>query len=90
MMSNSSRVVTYMTLWSPIGYIEDVINHDCRGAGGTEMCLLGSNKESKGAGSILQRGAPLRKGHQVPVKATDCEIFPPLFQLLDFLLLCSS
>ena len=30
------------------------------------------------------------KGHHVPVKATDGEIFPLLFQLLDFLLLCSS
>ena len=91
MLSNSSRMVTYTTLWSPIGHMEDAINHDCRGAGGKEMCLLGSNKESRGTGSILQRGGgPLRKGHQVPVKATDGEIFPPLFQLLDFLLLCSS
>ena len=32
------------------------------------------------------RGAPPRKGHQVPVKATDGEICPPLFQLLLFLL----
>ena len=30
-------------------------------------------------------GAP-RKGHQVPVKAMDGEIFPPLFHLLLFLL----
>ena len=51
-------MVTYMTLWSPIGYMEDAINHDCRGAGGTEMCLLGFNKESRGLGSILQWGGP--------------------------------
>ena len=31
-------------------------------------------------------GGPPRKGHQVPVKATDGEICPPLFQLLLFLL----
>ena len=31
-------------------------------------------------------GGPPRKGHQVSVKATDGEIFPPLFQLLLFLL----
>ena len=31
-------------------------------------------------------GGPPRKGHQVPVKATDGEIFPPLFHLLLFLL----
>ena len=30
--------------------------------------------------------APLWKGHHVPVKATDGEICPPLFQLLLFLL----
>ena len=58
MLSNSSWMVTYMTPWSPIGYMEDAINHDCRGAGGTEMCLLGSKKEHRGAGSILQRGGP--------------------------------
>ena len=52
-------MVTYTTLCSPIGYIEEAINHDCRGAGGTEMCLLGSNKESRGAGSILQWGGAL-------------------------------
>ena len=83
-------MVTYTTLWSLVGYMEDAINHDCRGAGGTEMCLLGSNKESRGKEAYFNGGAPLRKGHQVPVKATDCEIFPPLLQLLDFLLHCSS
>ena len=31
-------------------------------------------------------GGPLRKGHQVPVKATEGEICPPLFLLLVFLL----
>ena len=31
-------------------------------------------------------GGPLRKGHQVPVKAKDGEICPPPFQLLVFLL----
>ena len=31
-------------------------------------------------------GGPPRKGYQVPVKATDGEICPPLFQLLLFLL----
>ena len=46
-------------LWSAIGYLEDAINHDCRGAGGTEMCLLCSKKERRGAESILQRGGAL-------------------------------
>ena len=50
-----------MTPWSLIGYMEDAITHDCRGAGGTEMCLLGSKNEHRGAGSILQRGDPLGK-----------------------------
>ena len=50
------------------------------------MCLLCSKKERRGAGSILRRGGPPRKGHQVPVKATVGEIFPLLFQLLLFLL----
>ena len=58
MLSNSSRMVTYTTLWSPIGYMEDAINHDCRGTGGTEMCLLGFKKEHREAGIILQRGCP--------------------------------
>ena len=58
MLSNSSQMVTYMMLLSPIGYMEDAINHDCRGARGTEMCLLVSNKEHRGAGSILWRGGP--------------------------------
>ena len=31
-------------------------------------------------------GGPPRKGHQVPVKATEGEICPPPFQLLVFLL----
>ena len=85
-MSNSSQMIPYTTLWSPKGYMEDVINHDYRGVRGTEMCLLGSNKERRGAGSILWRGGPPRKGHQVPVKATEGEICPPPFQLLVFLL----
>ena len=50
------------------------------------MGLLCSKKERRGAGSILRGGGPPRKGHQVPVKATDGEICPPLFQLLLFLL----
>ena len=66
--------------------MEDAINHDCRRAGGTEMCLLGSNKEHRGEGSILWTGAPPRKGHQVPVKATEDKISPLLFLLLVFLL----
>ena len=86
MLSNCSRMVTHTTLWSPRGYMKDAINHDSRGAGGTEMCLLGSNKEHRGAGSILRREAPPWKGHHVPVKATEGEICPPLFQLLVFLL----
>ena len=72
-------MVTYTTLLSPIGYMEDAINHDCRGARGTEMCLLVSNKEHRGAGSILRREAPPWKGHHVPVEAKDGEICPPLF-----------
>ena len=28
--------------------MEDAINHDCRRAEGTEMCLLGSNKGTEG------------------------------------------
>ena len=59
--ANSIWMVTYMTPWSPIGYMEDAINHDCRGAGGREICLLGSNKERRGAESILQRGGFLGK-----------------------------
>ena len=78
MLSNSSRMVTYTMLWSPIGYMEDAKNHDCRCARGTEMCLLVSNKEHRGAGSILRREAPPWKGHHVPVKATEGEICPPL------------
>ena len=50
------------------------------------MCLLCSNKEGRGAGRILRRGGPPRKGHQVPVKATEGEISPLLFVLLVFLL----
>ena len=50
------------------------------------MSLLCSKKGGRGAGSILRRGGPPRKGHQVPVKATEGEICPPLFQLLVFLL----
>ena len=33
-----------------------------------------------------EAGGPPRKGNQVPMKATEGEIFPPLFQLLVFLL----
>ena len=51
-------MVTYTTLCSPIGYMEDAINHCCRGAGGMEMCLLGFKKEHREAGIILQRGCP--------------------------------
>ena len=51
------------------------------------MCLLCSKKERRGAESILQRGGgPPRKGQQDPVKPTDGEIIPLLFQLLLFLL----
>ena len=86
MLSKSSRMIPYTMLWSPKGYMKDGINHDCRGVRGTEMCLVGSNKERRGAGSILWKGGPPRKGHQVPVKATEGEICPPPFQLLVFLL----
>ena len=48
-------------------------------------CLC-SNKEGRGAGSILRIGGTPRKGHQVPMKATEGEICPPLFLLLVFLL----
>ena len=48
-------------------------------------CLC-SNKEGRGAGSILRMGGTPRKGHQVPMKATEGEICPPLFLLLVFLL----
>ena len=85
-MSNSSQMIPYTTLWSPKGYMEDVINHDDRGVRGTEMCLLGSNKEHRGEGRSYGQGAPPRKGHQVPVKATEGEISPLLFLLLVFLL----
>ena len=77
-------MIPYMTLWSPIGSMEGGINHDCRGLGGMEMCLMGSNKEHRGSGSILRGGGPPRKGYQVPVKAMDGEICPPPFQLLVF------
>ena len=50
------------------------------------MSLLGSKKEHRGAGNILRRGGPLRKGHQVPVNAKDGEICPSPFQVLLFLL----
>ena len=40
----------------------------------------------RGGKHPTEGGAPPRKGHQVPVKATDGEIFPTLFQLLLFLL----
>ena len=85
-MSNSSQMIPYTTLWSPKGYMEDVINHDYRGVRGTEMCLLGSNKGTEGKEASYGRGAPARKGHQFPVKATEGEISPSLFVLLVFLL----
>ena len=43
-------------------------------------------RSTEGQEASYGEGAPPRKGHQVPVKATDGEIFPPLFQLLLFLL----
>ena len=54
-------MVTYMTLWSPIGYMEYAINHDCRGAGGTKMCLLGSYKESRDRKHTSMQGTLLGK-----------------------------
>ena len=66
--------------------MEDALNHDCRRAEGTEMCLLGSNKGTEGKEASYGQGAPPRKGHQVPVKATEGEISPLLFLLLVFLL----
>ena len=50
------------------------------------MCLLCSNKEAEGQEASSGGGAPPRKGHQVPVKAMEGEICPPLFLLLVFLL----
>ena len=50
------------------------------------MCLLCSNKEAEGQEASSGGGAPPRKEHQVPVKATEGEICPPLFLLLVFLL----
>ena len=50
------------------------------------MCLLCSNKEAEGQEASSAGGGPPRKGHQVPVKATEGEICPPLFLLLVFLL----
>ena len=52
MLSNSSQIVTYTMLWSPIGYMVDAINHDYRGTGGKDMCLLGIEKEHREAESI--------------------------------------
>lgn len=43
-------------------------------------------RSAEGQEASYGRGAPPSKGHQVPVKATDGEICPPLFQLLVFLL----
>ena len=65
--------------------MEDAINHDCRRAEGMEMCLLGSNKGTEGKEASYGRGAPARKGHQFPVKATEGKISPSLFVLLVFL-----
>ena len=47
-------------------------------------CVPKRSAEGQEASSGV--GGPPRKGHQVPVKATVGEIFPPLFQLLLFLL----
>ena len=46
----------------------------------------GFPKRSAEGQEASYRGGPLRKGHQVPVKAKDGEICPPPFQLLVFLL----
>ena len=43
-------------------------------------------RRAEGQEAYFNGGGPLRKGHQVPVKATEGEICPPLFQLLVFLL----
>ena len=43
-------------------------------------------RSTEGKDASYGQGAPPRKGHQVPVKVTDGEIYPPLFQLLLFLL----
>ena len=59
-------MVTYTTLLSPVGYMEDAINHDCRGARDTEMCLLVSNKEHRGAGRILRKGGPFMERTPCP------------------------
>ena len=43
-------------------------------------------RSTEGQEASYGGGVPPRKGHQVPVKVTDGEIYPPLFQLLLFLL----
>ena len=43
-------------------------------------------RRAEGQEAYFNGGAPLRKGHQVPVNAKDGEICPPPFQLLVFLL----
>ena len=70
MLSNSSQMLTYTKLWSPIGYMDNAISQDCRGAGGTEMCLLCSNKEGRGAGSILRKGGSSQERTPGP-----CELY---------------
>ena len=85
MLPNSSWMVTYMTPWSPIGYMEDAINHDCRMLE-ARRCACWVPKRSAEGQEASYGGGPPRKGHQVLVKATDGEICPPLFQVLVFLL----
>ena len=43
-------------------------------------------RSTEGKEASYGQGAPPRKGHQVPVKATESEICSPLFLLLVFLL----
>ena len=43
-------------------------------------------RSAEGQEASYGGGGPPRKGHQVPVKATEGEICPPPFQLLVFLL----
>ena len=54
-LSNSSQMVTYTMLWSPIGYRDNAISHDCRGAGDVPAVF---QQGGRGAGSILRRGGP--------------------------------
>ena len=65
--------------------MENAISHDCRGVGGTELYLLCSNKEGRGAGSILRKGGSSQERTPGP-----CELYGgwnlSLFLLLVFLL----